>query len=400
MTWLEEFHVATEEMRSSETYFRWVGLSILASTIGRKVWLNFNGTPIYPNLYILLVGTAALTNKSTAAQYAQKLLKGVPNVRVLPENMTAAALLNRMAANSTTTHVTVGNFSYPYGGNLIYATEAINVLGRSKWGNMTDLLTELYDNYPYGWNMDDPWTKETLQGGQVKIYNQCINLLGCTTPEGLLSKIVHKNEIDSGFASRVCFVYEESGSNKSYTWLSDENAELNEARLSALRNRLIEINKLSGAVRVSPDVMSRHVAFMSENEAYVKRLGTHKLKSFYGRKGTHILKLAMILSISESNKLEVNMTHWNLAHEYISGIETKYKKLFMGVGNNRYAGIVSTVWEYLEHNESFTMSELTNELWEDFDADTIRNGVQTLITMKRIVLVEGRFVAIDKSPLT
>ena len=62
------------ESESPAVYHRWTALSILGALLGRNVYLPFGNSEIYPNMYVMLMGSAG-ARKGTAINPGRKLLR-------------------------------------------------------------------------------------------------------------------------------------------------------------------------------------------------------------------------------------------------------------------------------------------------------------------------------------
>ena len=83
--YLNNYLAMLEDTESPRIFHIWSAVFSLASTLGRRCWLPFGTFDIFPNHYILLVGTPG-TRKSTAANQAKKVVKGSTGVRFAPSD--------------------------------------------------------------------------------------------------------------------------------------------------------------------------------------------------------------------------------------------------------------------------------------------------------------------------
>src|SRR2546423_776436 len=56
-SWIESFVDWTDNLESTELWCRWSAISTIAAVLERKVWCT-TSAPLYPNLYVFLVGDA------------------------------------------------------------------------------------------------------------------------------------------------------------------------------------------------------------------------------------------------------------------------------------------------------------------------------------------------------
>ena len=72
-----------EDTESPRIMHLWSALFNVSSALGRRCWLPFGPMELFPNQYVLMVGTPA-SRKSTAANIAKRLLKESTGVRFAP----------------------------------------------------------------------------------------------------------------------------------------------------------------------------------------------------------------------------------------------------------------------------------------------------------------------------
>jgi hypothetical protein len=268
---------------------------------------------------------------------------------------------------------------------------------------MLNLLTELYDSDPNGWYMEHPFKKSTLSGGTISIHNPTFNFLGCTTPETLMNQIISSKEIDSGFASRVFFVHEKSSSGKASLWREAAA----DTRAKEIEKDLVHDLKIiaskTGQFAISSIVRDRQNEFVARNESDAMNPSHTRLRSFYGRKPTHIIKLAQIMCLADSDGMCIELSHWEAAYELICGIEQDLFVLFGGVGQGLMAPLIYKVWEVSRRQENFTFKFILDHFWHEASRSHLIDALVTLITMKKISSENHKglvvYKVIDKSPL-
>ena len=88
------------------------------------------------------------------------------------------------------------------------------------------------------------------------------------------------------------------------------------------------ISKLSGAFSVEKDAYKFYQdLYMSYEGDFSGRLG-----GYYERKLTHVLKIAMVLSVSQSNNLIITKDHIEAALVLLSAVEKGLPEAFAYVG--------------------------------------------------------------------
>ena len=77
----------------------WTGVSAIAGTLRRRVWLDMRYFIWSPCFYILLVALPGIVSKSTTAGIGMDLLRKVPGIKFGPQAVTWPALVTAFAAS-------------------------------------------------------------------------------------------------------------------------------------------------------------------------------------------------------------------------------------------------------------------------------------------------------------
>lgn len=353
---IEDFLEYTASVPSPEKYLRWSALSVIAGALERKVWINYNSVQCYPNIFVFLIGSAGLTKKSASTGAAVDLLKSVPGLAFMPNHLNQASTIQQIQLASIQKSVVIADKKYPNSSCFLYASEAAMTI-RNKYGSMVELLTDLYDGGPNGWHLDRAWEKATMIDGKVRIFNPCLNLLACSTPEWL-TKIIGENEIRGGFYSRVFFIVQHGKSDREELWIEDASDKATSMR-SKLISDLIAVNQMVGPMTVAPEAREAHNAFLKQNAAYIEQFHDDLFISFYARKPWHILKVASILSAASSSDRLISLKHWEDALELVAGIEPDMRQVFVNTKGAEEMRLVKVIWQDIRLREDkFTMAAL------------------------------------------
>lgn len=368
--------------KSSEDFILWTSISMVAGALGRKVWVDINGYSLYPNLFILLIGKPGITYKTSVARRAADFLSELKTTNMLSENLTPAAMLNQMSEHSRLANCMIEGKSFHNGACFLYSGEIVNVLGKSKYGNMVNILTELYDSDPNGWHKDRPWKKDTLASGSVHIYNPCLNVLGATTPDTFIGQIISRDEIKSGFVSRLITVYDAFPKPKKSIWETEAEAKAREAISLDIKESLKTISKLSGPMLLDDSVKEAYLNFMEENDEVIVKETDDRVNSFLGRKPNTILKVATVLTAAEAGSKRIELRHWEAARLLIERMSEKSDLLFAGHGESRYVTCINEIKVQLRKYNGLLESELLTLLFKDYDSRMVEEAMRTMIKMR------------------
>lgn len=295
---LTAFDEYTEFVEAPESFLRWSAISVIAGAMGRKVWINFKNQELwFPNLYIVLIGGSGVTKKSTSSSFAIDLLGPIDNVRQLTTTFTGASLIQQLSEAAFNDKVTYQGKDYVHSSLYCYSSEAINTIG-DKEGGIIHLLTDFYDCKPKGWNDKVAWEKGTKGDGITRVYNMCVNFLGCSTPDWLV-KGLGQTDIKGGFASRVIFVCYEGLCPRDFGW--DDLPDRRHMR-SKLIEDLTEIAHYQGELKTSREYKHEFVAMDRQNKLKLVELGEENtMSSYFARKPFQVAKLSQVLHVSQND---------------------------------------------------------------------------------------------------
>jgi hypothetical protein len=127
-----------------------------------------------------------------------------------------------------------------------------------------------------------------------------------------------------------------------------------EARLAA---DLVDIAKLKGPFKVSEEAMEFFDFWYNKREAdgLIINARTDYEKEWLSTSGDHLLKLAMVLSVSESNKLNYDLRHLQQAIILLEEIEENMFRCFRFVGTDMSV-LASDILNYIYRRESGTIT--------------------------------------------
>lgn len=309
---LQAYKEYTKEAESPDSYHLWVGLSALASVVRRQVWVNQKLYMLYPNMYVVLVGPPGRTAKTTSIRLAQKLLKNVDAVTFSADSLTREELIQTMAragGQGKTSAVTV------------HSSELSSLIEPSGV-KMIQFLTDIYDG-------EGIWKYATKQSGKSTIHNPILNMLCGTVPDYIANDLP-VSVIGSGWSARTIFVYEDEP-----RFANPHPDETDSELTKLLIDELQHISTLQGEFKWTEG------AWKLYEQQYEKILFSvpddYRLEDFHYRKKIHLLKLAMLLSIAESDDLVITEVDLETAWALLDTLEVGMPKVFSAVGKYEYA---------------------------------------------------------------
>lgn len=241
-----------------------------------------------------MVADSAKVRKSAAIEKGLDiLLEAIPGLIYLEDRMTPEGLvkhLNRTVVTQTGASVIVNQESTLF----IYEDELASLFGYDKTAasRMSILLTSTYGCKPN-------YMHTTSTGGHVLIKNACFTILAATAPDNL---VVIPPDASGGLLGRLVIIA--SGSRRrNVAWPQFGPQDLHDAII----NDLVEISKIDGEFTITPeareffDVWYNKQASISFKERW--------MNAFHERCHDTALKVAMLLAVSRSDTLILNVAH-------------------------------------------------------------------------------------------
>lgn len=346
------------ETESPDIYHRWVGISVVATLLGRDYYLPFGHENIYPNQYILLQGLPGV-RKSTALKIGTKLLKKAGYTRFAPDRMSRQAFLEEMHRMNQPENMGMKledmldldlNMSELVYQMAIHATEFIDFIGQHDTDYLM-LLTRLWDN-------EDEYANPKISKTSVKVMSPTVNMLAANTPENL-NRAFPANTMDTGTLSRIIFVYSPpTGKHILIPSQPDPKLEF------VVLDRLKEIqDKVKGPATLTEG------AYKALDHIYRTfsrfPLQDPRFAYYNGRRQTHLMKLLLVVSAMRCSTV-IEQDDVLLANTILTMTEHGMPKALGHFGRSRHSLLINDMLEWIR-----AKGELVNtpELYTRFISD-------------------------------
>lgn len=340
-----------EHSEAPAIYHRWVCASILGALLGRSVQFDLGPHTIYPNQFIMLMGSPG-TRKGSAMGVGKGLLKSLGYSRFAADKTSKERFLMDMrsmdlvAGFDDLESIDMEAASESY----ICSGEFTDFIGQNNMEFVT-MLTNLWDNLPH-------YEQPKITGKSVRVEKPTVNLLGGNTVQGF-ALAFPPEALGNGFLSRVLLVHSEPTGVK-IAW----PAELNSSKKDNLIERLKAIKSLRGKFGVT---------------ARAKKLGTELYSSqlpvddprfiYYAqRRYIHLLKLSLIMAAAELEE-NINEEHMLRANTMLAVAEKSMPRALGEYGKNKYAVVSGAIIEYLMHR---TMPASSTDIWKVVHKDVTK----------------------------
>lgn len=407
---LNHYLKMVEETESPRIFHIWAAVGALASALGRRNWFPFGHSVIYPNQYIVMVGTPG-TRKSTVLSIARKKLEQSTGVKFAPDDTAGQrqGLIKAMMRNSETPELYLDGVKLDQRDDTLAALtmrevseltddvdevqqeideadrqhllatsdEFSRFIGQNS-STMLDFLTSTWDGRSYTY---ETTTKE------IKIKSPLLNVLGCTTPVSIANSMPPAAG-GQGFLSRVILVY----GAKKFRYIPRPR-EFPVEYEDKVRGTLNEaFNMLHGAFEETGEARS----FSETLYDYPLEISDSRFGYYHERRYTHLIKLAMALCAGRESHVIVKDDYIE-AHRILRATERGMPDALGEFGMNPLAALKQSIIEFMRESMSMPLEELRGHFHRDARANEFMEVINDLIRTRQLVLIQsakgGTFVS-------
>lgn len=283
----------TRESEAPIAYHFFTAIVGLAATINRRCGFQFGPAgKIYPPLGIILLGPSGI-KKTSSSDIMVGMLLDAKVVPIYSEKVTPEALVEGMKKGQA-----VG---------LIYAPEMAVFLGKSSYmEGIVPLLTRLMDS-------PDKWTSTTISRGDTTLVNIALTSLMCSTSDWFVSN-TPADMFGGGFIARNLLIHQT---------ISPRIIPIPRARNDDFRqeiiNKMLDVHVMLGDMNFDPQAEKCYIDFYSRNK--MEKPEHEMLESYHQRKGSHSIRLAMLLHLATCGTMEICLDCYTRALDILSWTE-------------------------------------------------------------------------------
>ena len=414
---LNDYMAMVEDTESPRLFHVWSALAGMSACLGRRCWLPFGPMTIYPNQYIVLVGTPG-TRKSTAMGVMKRQLRKATGVRFAPADTAGQrqGLVEAMKGSSESKEY-LENAELAVGENslagltlgdiaeitnipdedlvnqfvsaadrhhiMVTATELSRFIGQNNL-QMLDFLVTMWDGEDYEYQ---------TKAGLTQLKNPLINMISCTTPISIHHSLPPAAG-GQGFLSRMILVY---GSRKHK--LVPRPVEPPQELVDAVRNGFNRAYyELAGEITETPDAK----AYSESLYDWQLEINDPRFGYYHERRYDHLIKLAMALAASRGSTLIVK-EDYEEAHRILRATERGMPDALGEFGMNPLAALKQAMLEYLRSRGAVTVEELRAVFHRDSNSKDFMESVNDLSRLKQISMAQnpsGQAVLVAKGGIT
>jgi hypothetical protein len=328
-SWIESFVSHAENLESALIYRRWAAITTLSAVLEQKVWLQ-TSAPLYPNLYVFLVGHPGV-GKTRTVMAAGKFYRELPEPHLAPTSMSMASLVDSLV-DAKRTFINLPNPPLEYNSLFIVADELSAFMHKFD-DEIIGGLTTFYDvTAPYS---------QRRRGNDIRILikHPQLSILSGTTPSNLL-KFMPENAWDQGFTSRVIMVFSDERI-ISEDFFAHSSRDLPRDML----HDLSLINSLTGQFSATQDYQDAINAWRKVGQGPVP--DHPKLLHYNTRRLAHLLKLSMVAAVDVSNQLLLTREVFNRAMGWLLDAEQYMPEIFKAGAQGADSKAMDEIYHYV-----------------------------------------------------
>lgn len=335
MSFLRNYMTFTAGSEVAENYHFWSGIFALSAIVNRRVWINMGAYNLYPNLYIILLGPPG-SGKDLAMDTSRLIVEDIGGVKFSGDAQTKESLVRYLRDDCPVT-ITVGGAVQVISPIAMFATELSHLLGPNS-GHMIDFLTTIYTK-------DKRYVTKTKNKGDDIIERPFLGLLAGTTRDWITTYL-KSDIIGGGFTRRVIFVNEPARASIKDKSLRRPFLVISSDQISA-RKQVLErgefLKSVVGEFTWSPEAKEAYTSWYMTRDIP----DDPDVQAYYLTKPNQVIKVAMLVSLSESNDLILQKEHWDIAMALLEKSETNLTQVFQGIGRNELNAVANKLLDYL-----------------------------------------------------
>lgn len=362
----QNYFELSEVTEPSKTLHRWCSLSLLAGVVGTNVYIKHGNTKLYPNLYVVLLGT--LSSKYPAAIDLLKAVYASAAKDVVVGD--AAAIWTRLEEVQRQ--------------ELIVEVMMGDAVGDTpSFANGVTTVSKEMDIFEDAWDFNGVLTTSGQKKGKSAYFlTPRLNLLLSTTPD-IFAQVFPANNVNTHLLSQLIVI---NGGNprKKIAWPLPYSTDT----LAKIKTELGRVSQLRGEMQFSTEAKQFLTA------AYNKwiPISDSRLMAYASNRQLQLIKIAMLVAI-ENYTLHIGKSHVILAAKILSFAEAQMPIALGEYGIDRQSHIRGRIMHLLNSRfpETSTMGDIYKAVQQD-----VKNFTETADLVSSLLLA-GKIVASKQS---
>lgn len=353
----------TSHTETPREYLLWGGISTIASTLKRNVYIWYYDTQITANQYIILVGPPGI-GKGVAISKGYTIARKAKTINYIKNWHTPQEVIEKIAEGFSTItlkpgQVVTANMKMDHTATIVAPELAVFL---QNYENLHSLLCDLWDQKEFDYG--------TRNKGKFQIEDMSVSLLGGCVPDYVRNFSKDRlAPITGGFTARTIFVY----ATEKFQ-LVDNNFGAPTGIVSKLEDNLV--NDLDHIATLKGEVKLNAQAVTLWEETYQKHnkkgtIDSDASQNFKSRISSHIIKTALTISVSESDNLTITRDQLERAIRAVEEVRDKVDVVFRCIGESPLAVSMSKVQNYIDAVGVCSYKALLKHMYRDATEDQL-----------------------------
>lgn len=321
--WIDTVLDGTDHVETPKDFIKWSLFSAIAAVTSPNVSIDKQGAyQLHPNVYVMLLAESGV-GKGFGVWLAKSLVTTVDTTRVFAGRNSIQKIVTDLSMAHTKGK---GKEMIKDARAYLSSGEFVNFLLKDE--QSISILTEWYDTHYV-----HEWPNSLKSSGTEILKDVNITLLGASTAD-YLRESVPVAAIRGGFFGRLCLVY--SAEKGKVNALIDEAEEGQQVapKVKEWANYLIELSKIPTGSKMIPSKQAKDF-YRPWYYDLQERIRSGRLVDKTGyihRLHDHALKIATIISLSESTDLILKKDHVEEGINYAQDLLATVRKTTIGIG--------------------------------------------------------------------
>lgn len=348
-------------------FMLWCGLSTLSCVLGRKVWVDMGQYIIYPNLYVILVAGSGKCRKSTSISIAERLLRRVePPLNIIAQKITPEALIEALRIVHTDDEHALLRETCD---GFVLTDELSTFLDKRSYElGLGSLLITLFD-------CKETFEYRTRSRGAEVLTNVCLGMLSASTLDWI-RQAIPLAAVGEGLTSRICFVYiDKPPPPVAMTIMTD----MKRLIFEELSDRLQEVARLQGRITMTPSAEELYVEIYDDFYSGSTFYNDALMSGYASRRHVHLLKLATLFSVAETDTLFIDKNHITYANNLLKDTEEFMPKVIRFVASSDQGLLSQLILNRISQGGKIAREDLLRSFSHRVGTRDLNEHIETLI---------------------
>jgi hypothetical protein len=362
----------SEVTEPSKTLHRWCCLSLIAGVVGTNIHVQHGNTKLYPNLYVVLLGT--LSSKYTAAIELLKAVYVSSGKQVLIGDTQAiwSLLEDEQPADK-----------------ILEAMMEGEVPDLATYVNGMTQVTKTLEQLQDGWDHQGFLTATGKNKKPVSFITPRLNLLLSTTPD-VFAQVFPANNVNTHLLSQLIVV---NGGNprKKIAW----PLPYNQARLKQMKEELHKVSLLNGEMQFSDEAKK----FLTLAYHQWIPIADSRLMAYASKRHIQLIKISMLVA-AEKFSLHIGKSDVVDAAKILSFCEAQMPVALGEYGIDKQSHIRGRIMHLLNSRfpETSTLGDIYKAVQQDVkNYSEVADLVNSLIMAGKVVASKGSFAPVNQT---